>query len=116
MPDATKHDASPPGGEGRAQTAGHILLVDDSALVRDFVGGLISDWGFEVEVFSSARAALDAVAGRHFDVVVADLDMPEMSGLEMLTTLRVRSVDTPVIILSSVSRTSDILRAIHRGA
>jgi signal transduction histidine kinase len=39
-----------------------------------------------------------------------------MSGLEMLTTLRMRSVDVPVIMLSSVSRTSDVLRAIHRGA
>jgi signal transduction histidine kinase len=116
MPDIKKHDAALPGGEGRSQPAGRVLLVDDSALVRDFVGGLISDWGFEVETFSSAKAALEAVTGSRFDVVVADLDMPEMSGLEMLTTLRVRSVETPVIILSSVSRTSDILRAIHRGA
>jgi signal transduction histidine kinase len=80
------------------------------------VGGLIDDWGFAVETFATAKAALEALAQRRFDVIVADVNMPEMSGLELLTTLRMRSVDTPVIMLSSVSRTSDVLRAIHRGA
>jgi signal transduction histidine kinase len=109
MPSGVEADKGP-------QIAGRVLLVDDSALVRDFVGGLIADWGFEVETRASAKSAFEALASNHFDVIVADLNMPEISGLEMLTTLRMRSVETPVIILSSVSRTSDILRAIHRGA
>lgn len=100
----------------KSAAAGRVLLVDDSALVRDFVGGLIADWGFQVETLDSAEAALATATARRFDVIVADLHMPGMSGLEMLTTLRVRSVNTPVIMLASVSRTSDILRAIHRGA
>jgi two-component system NtrC family sensor kinase len=118
MADGGKPDAAPSGveSEARSQPPGRVLLVDDSVLVRDFVGGLISDWGFAVETFASARTALAALANSHFDVIVADLNMPEMSGLEMLSTLRMRSVDTPVIILSSVSRTSEVLRAIHRGA
>ena len=95
---------------------GRVLLVDDSALVRDFVGGLISDWGFQVEIVGSGRAALAALGGGKFDVIVADINMPEMSGIELLTTLRMRAVETPVIMLSSVSRTSEVLRAIHQGA
>jgi C4-dicarboxylate-specific signal transduction histidine kinase len=104
------------GGKEAERPSGRVLLVDDSPLVRDFVGGLISDWGFAVETFGGAKAALEAVAKSRFDAIVADLDMPEMSGLEMLTTLRMRSVDTPVIMLSSNARTSDVLRAIHHGA
>lgn len=100
----------------RAQVAGRVLLVDDSPLVRDFVGGLISDWGFQVETRESARAALEAIIKSTFDILVVDINMPEMSGLEMLATLRVRQVETPVIMLSSVSRTSEVLRAIHQGA
>jgi signal transduction histidine kinase len=92
------------------------LLVDDSALVRDFVGGLISDWGFQVEIADSGKSALAALEKAGFDVIVADLNMPEMSGIELLTTLRMRAVETPVIVLSSVSRTSEVLRAIHQGA
>jgi signal transduction histidine kinase len=91
-------------------------LVDDSALVRDFVGGLISDWGFQVEIADSGKSALAALENAGFDVIVADLNMPEMSGIELLTTLRMRAVETPVIVLSSVSRTSEVLRAIHQGA
>ena len=95
---------------------GRVLLVDDSALVRDFVGGLISDWGFQVEIADSGKSALSALENGGFDVIVADLNMPEMSGIELLTTLHMRAVETPVIVLSSVSRTSDVLRAIHQGA
>ncbi len=116
MPEGRSSEGGPLGADARPVATGRVLLVDDSALVRDFVGGLIDDWGFAVETFASAPAALEALAQRRFDVIVADLDMPEMSGLEMLTTLRMRSIDTPVIMLSSVSRTSDVLRAIHRGA
>jgi C4-dicarboxylate-specific signal transduction histidine kinase len=93
-----------------------VLLVDDSNLVRDYVGSLIADWGFQVETVGSGRAALAALEQSPFDVIVAEVRMPEMSGLELLTTLRVRGVSAPVIMLSSVSRTSDILSAIHHGA
>jgi signal transduction histidine kinase len=112
-PDGASFDRD---SENRSTTTGRVLLVDDSALVREFVGGLISDWGFQVETFASAKIALAALGQGGFDVIVADLDMPEMSGLELLTTLRMRSLDTPVIMLSSASRTSDVLKAIHRGA
>jgi signal transduction histidine kinase len=98
------------------RSSGRVLLADDSALVRDFVGGLIFDWGFLVETVDSGRAALTALDTASFDVIVTDNKMPDMSGIELLTTLRMRGVETPVIILSSVSRTSEVLSAIHQGA
>jgi signal transduction histidine kinase len=117
MPGSRKADTVISGeGEGKTLLPGRVLLVDDSALVRDFVGGLISDWGFAVATVDSAKEAFQALEGSRFDVIVADLNMPEMSGLDMLATLRMRSVETPVIMLSSVSRTSEVLRAIHLGA
>ena len=91
-------------------------MVDDSALVRDFVGGLIVDWGFKVETVDGGSSALAMLGTTTFDVIVADINMPQMSGIELLTTLRMRAVETPVIMLSSVTRTSDVLRAIHQGA
>ena len=107
---------SPEGAHFALHATGRVLLVDDSALVRDFVGGLISDWGFQVEIAGSGKAALAELDGGTFDVIVADINMPEMSGIELLTTLRMRTIETPVIMLSSVSRTSEVLRAIHQGA
>jgi signal transduction histidine kinase len=96
--------------------AGRVLLVDDSKLVRDFVGSLIADWGFQVETVGSGQAALLSLEANPYDVIVTEVRMPEMTGLELLTTLRMRAVGTPVIMLSSVSRTSEILNAIHHGA
>ncbi len=98
------------------RATGRVLLVDDSALVRDFVGGLIADWGFQVETLDSGRAALARITEFSFDVIVLDVNMPEMTGIEVLASLRVRAVETPVIMLSSAARTSDVLRAIHQGA
>ena len=107
---------APAGGASALHATGRVLLVDDSALVRDFVGGLIGDWGFQVEIADSGKSAMAVLENSGFDVIVADLNMPEMSGIELLTTLRMRAVETPVIVLSSVSRTSDVLHAIHQGA
>ena len=114
-PEPTAPDSAT-GSKRAPHATGRVLLVDDSALVRDFVGGLIVDWGFLVEVVSGGRAALAALDHGSFDVIVADINMPDMSGLELLTTLRMRAVETPVIMLSSVSRTGEVLRAIHQGA
>src|SRR5512138_181538 len=104
------------GVDGGSRLSERVLLVDDSKLVRDYVGSLIADWGFQVETVGSGRAALDALEQSPFDVIVTEVRMPEMSGLELLSTLRLRGVNAPVIMLSSVSRPSDILGAIHHGA
>jgi signal transduction histidine kinase len=108
--------SAPLGRSDVFSSTGQVLLVDDSALVREFVGGLIGDWGFEVHIVASGKAALEMLGQQSFDVIVSDINMPEMSGIELLTTLRMRGVDTPVIMLSSASHTSQVLRAIHHGA
>ncbi len=117
---ASSSEPSPPSlsvsGESLPRVAGRVLLVDDSKLVRDFVGSLIADWGFQVETVGSGQAALLSLEANPYDVIVTEVRMPEMTGLELLTTLRMRAVGTPVIMLSSVSRTSEILNAIHHGA
>jgi signal transduction histidine kinase len=113
-------DPSPPStgttSDSLPRVSGRVLLVDDSKLVREYVGSLITDWGFQVQTVGSGRAALAAIEANPCDVVVTEVRMPEMSGLQLLTTLRVRGVAAPVIMLSSLARTSDILSAINHGA
>ena len=66
MAEGRSSDAGSLGGDVRPKTTGRVLLVDDSPLVRDFVGGLIDDWGFAVETFATAKAALEALTQRRF--------------------------------------------------
>jgi DNA-binding response OmpR family regulator len=78
--------------EGRA----HILLVDDSALVRDALRLLFEESGFDVSVAGSVREAVDAGVVRRVDVMLLDLTLPDGDGLAVLTTLRSRGAEPRV--------------------
>jgi two-component system chemotaxis sensor kinase CheA len=71
-----------------------VLLVDDSAFFRDLLGPLIKAAGYQVVAVSSAAEALTALkSGGRFDLVVTDIEMPEMDGFALAQAMR----DTPNI-------------------
>lgn len=80
---------------------GNILAVDDSALMRELLLFQLGSAGFRVSAVESGRAALEAAARGRFDVVVLDVQMPGMDGVELGLALR------------SDPRTADILLAMH---
>jgi signal transduction histidine kinase len=95
---------------------GRVLLIDDSPVVLETVGSLISGWGHSVVTAERADQGLQELDRAPFDVVVADVNMPGMDGLELLAAVRARSTDIPVVMLSSATETRIVLRAIHDGA
>ncbi len=98
------------------EPAGRVLLIDDSPVVLDTVGSLISGWGHTVVTAERADLGLQELDRAPFDIVVADVNMPGMDGLELLASVRARSTDIPVVMLSSATETRVVLRAIHDGA
>ncbi len=83
-----------------------ILVVDDSALMRNLVGKIF-DSHEQTEVVGKAmngRFALQKIESLKPEVIVLDLEMPEMNGLEFLTERKKRGIDIPVIVLSSVAK------------
>lgn len=82
-----------------------VMIVDDSALMRNLIGRIVESTP-DLEVQNKAmngRFALQKLERKQPDVIVLDLEMPEMNGIDFLKALRARHVDIPVIILSSIA-------------
>jgi DNA-binding response OmpR family regulator len=93
-----------------------VLLVDDDAAVRQSVAEGLELEGFEVVAASGGRAALAAVETVTPAVVLLDLTMPDLDGLEVLRRLRNSARDVPVCILSARDEVDDRVRGLEAGA
>ena len=93
-----------------------VLVVDDEAGVRSALRGVLGDEGYVVEAVDSGEACLDRVAGHVFDVIILDIWLPGVDGLDTLTTLRERGVDAQVVMISGHGSIEAAVRAIKLGA
>lgn len=80
-----------------------ILVVDDSAGVRQLLSATLNGAGFEVEVASSAREAMLAMASDGFSAMVVDYSMPRSNGVELVRAMRAADVRVPIIMVSGVA-------------
>lgn len=96
-----------------------ILLVDDHPLFREGMRHVLGQLAAQAMLLEapSGRAALES-AGRHpdLDLVLLDLSLPDIGGLDVLATLREQHPDIPVVVLSASEDTGDIILAIESGA
>jgi two-component system response regulator MprA len=93
-----------------------ILVVDDEPAVRDAVDRALRLEGHEVSLAEDGRAALDAVAAEPPDVLVLDLLMPRIDGLEVCRRLRAAGDRTPVLVLTARDAIADRVRGLDAGA
>ena len=93
-----------------------VLLVDDDAAIRRAVGAGLELEGFRVVRASGGRAALAAVESVTPAVILLDLAMPDLDGLEVLRRLRANGDDVPVCVLSARDDVEDRVRGLQAGA
>ena len=95
-----------------------VLVVDDSITVREVERQLLRTQGYDVAVAVDGQEGWNMVRAEHFDLVISDVDMPRMNGLELVRAMRsdptLRQV--PVIIVSYKEREEDRLRGLEVGA
>ncbi|HEV8555788.1 MAG TPA: response regulator transcription factor [Actinophytocola sp.] len=97
-------------------TAPRVLVVEDEpALAGALTDGLRQD-GFAVEKVADGLVALDTCLSRPFDVIVLDLMLPGLAGLDVCARLRRAGVSTPVLVLTARNGERDQLSAFHTGA
>ena len=95
----------------------HILLVDDDAFLRDMYATKFSESGHTVEAAESGEAALQILGDKSFDVVLLDMVMPGMSGVELLDKIAAAKItDTKFVVLSNQGEESDKQAAKAAGA
>ncbi|MBY0589126.1 hybrid sensor histidine kinase/response regulator [bacterium] len=95
-----------------------ILVVDDSITVREVERQLLRAQGYDVSVAVDGRDGLNLLYAEHFDLVVSDVDMPRMNGLELVQAMRSDQAfqRLPVIIVSYKEREEDRMRGLEVGA
>lgn len=105
-----------------AQTSGRaskrVLVVDDSLTVRELERKLLAARGYEVRVAVDGMDGWNAVRSETFDMVITDVDMPRMDGVELVTLIKrdARTAALPVMIVSYKDREEDRQRGLDAGA
>jgi DNA-binding response OmpR family regulator/tRNA A-37 threonylcarbamoyl transferase component Bud32 len=108
----------PPTAPDQGEVRGSLLVVDDSELNRLIVTQELSARGFRVKGAADGTKALELVRSRSFDVILLDVMMPGISGLDVLREIRKHRspADLPVIMVTARDASEDIVEALRAGA
>ena len=93
-----------------------ILLVEDNAKLAAGMADVLGRGGFQVDAVADGERAEAALASTRFDLVVLDLSLPDMDGLDVLRNLRNRRHDVPVLIVTARGDLDDRVRGLDLGA
>ncbi|MBF0208299.1 MAG: sigma-54-dependent Fis family transcriptional regulator, partial [Oligoflexia bacterium] len=94
----------------------HVLVVDDDPVLQSSIKEALEFHDFNVSVASNGNEAVRAVYRQNFDLVVMDVNMPEMNGIEALVEIKKHNLATIVLILTAYSNVQDAVRAVKEGA
>ena len=93
-----------------------LLIVDDETAILDSLRILFKNEGFEVTVARGGRAALEALGRAVPEIVLTDVRMPSVSGMDILAAARERDPDLPVILMTAQAELKTAIEAVNRGA
>jgi len=96
---------------------GTILIVDDEEMIRNLLVDMLTESGnYRILTANNGKEALDIVFQEEVDLVLTDLRMPVMGGMELLAELRKRQPEVAVVILTGFGRREDVIEALRLGA
>ncbi len=108
----------PSSEEPTARGVGRLLVVDDNELNRDMLSRRLKGRGYDVQVAEGGREALEKLQGEAYDLVLLDVMMPEVSGLDVLAEVRKHRSrgELPIIMATAKDQSEDIVAALKLGA
>lgn len=93
-----------------------ILIVDDEQNILDALRAAFLTTDFDIHTTNNPDTALDMIKSRHFHVVIADIAMPQMNGLELLRKIKTYNAFTEVVIITGYITVTNALNAFRYGA
>jgi serine phosphatase RsbU (regulator of sigma subunit) len=93
-----------------------VLTIDDEPMVREILAAYLEDSGFEVIQAGDGPTGIDLIRREHPDLVLCDLRMPGMDGLQVLATVTREFPDLPILVVSGMGGMSDAIQALKFGA
>ncbi|MGE5692562.1 MAG: response regulator [Candidatus Zixiibacteriota bacterium] len=90
-----------------------VLVVDDELLIRDLLYDFFLEKGYKVSVADSGAGALEKLGKQSFDVLLVDLKMPAMDGIEFIKEVRKKKIETPVVIITGFPSLETALEALR---
>jgi EAL domain-containing protein (putative c-di-GMP-specific phosphodiesterase class I) len=95
---------------------GRILLVDDEESLVRVLARVLTNAGYDVDTAVNGEKAVELLAAKTFDAIVSDLDMPRMSGMQLLQVVRRGDLDVPVILMTGAPQLQTAMDAVSLGA
>lgn len=99
-----------------SERATRILICDDDVRLRALIRRHLEEAGFQVRDVGTAQALKDSLLREHCDLIVLDLMLPDLDGLEICARLRQRGINTPVLMLTARGDDADRIRGLEIGA
>jgi len=93
-----------------------ILVIEDDRTVGQYVTRGLEEQHYSAELVSDGRAGLEAARGGHWDLIILDLRLPGLSGIELLHTLRDGGIGTPILVLTAQDSVEGKVDALRAGA
>ena len=93
-----------------------ILIVDDEESMRDFLSIMLHREGYQVDTATDGSQAVSHLREHSYDLVISDIKMPRMTGLELLAHIKERTPETVVLMVTAFSSTDEAVEAMKQGA
>jgi two-component system OmpR family response regulator len=93
-----------------------VLLVEDDAMIGEAIQGALKDASYAADWVKNGQSALTTLGCQHYDLVLLDLGLPGMDGLEVLTRIRAKDYPVPLLIITARDGPDDRLRGLDGGA
>ena len=93
-----------------------ILVVDDQNVILKIIAAAFKNTSYEISAVNNPVEAYQMVEDEHFDIVITDIQMPEMNGLDLLRKIKKHNGMIPVIIITGYTTINNVLNAFRYGA
>jgi CheY-like chemotaxis protein len=94
----------------------NILIIDDEQVILDSVVKICSGEGYETDSAINAQVAIQKIETQQYQLIICDIMMPEMDGFQFLEELRIKNIETPLIMTTGYSTVETAVKSLYSGA